>query len=372
MELRATASFPTGNGLVEIQPDGALTLDRDLRDSDGDRWYWHIRLHSPREMILPIILARPNLVGRYGPWVQTEGKAGWLASVERTDQRFEIELPRDTTVDVCATVPYGDVEFDTFRRQTRARLCWESLTTTPIGCSVPYAHATTPNSEHSILLTARHHACEATASFVFEGAVLEFLRLREVCNPVALKTDLIAVPMMDPDGVAAGDQGKGRQPWDHNRDYFFGSRYASVAALRSLVESGSTPLFALDFHTPGLRGDIEERTYIVASGDCEDIKAATDLIERMRPAELDLLVFQDDWNVATSQGQRSCSAWLRSLDRTRVALTVEYPNAVDRSLQVQPMSARKIGAALLRSLLQMTNNTRSHLRKASHAKDVKS
>src|ERR1041385_7180207 len=101
------------------------------------------------------------------------------------------------------------------------------------------------NDKAVILLTARHHACEAMASYVLEGAVDEFVRLREHGNPIAEVAELNAFPMIDVDGVFEGDQGKGRTPWDHGRDYGESPRYRSVLALRALFRNDDRPLYAL-------------------------------------------------------------------------------------------------------------------------------
>lgn len=53
------------------------------------------------------------------------------------------------------------------------------------------------------------------------------------------QVEFFVVPFMDKDGVEAGDQGKNRRPYDHNRDYQGESLYASVRAMRELVTAGS-------------------------------------------------------------------------------------------------------------------------------------
>lgn len=170
------------------------------------------------------------------------------------------------------------------------------------------------------------------------------------------------MPMMDVDGVHEGDQGKARIPWDHNRDYGPTSRYRAVSALRTMVARECRAIYALDLHTPGLRGDIEEQPYVVASADTGDVEAATELLKRLNAVDVSqargisrLLVFDQEWNLASSSGQRCCAAWLRSLPVTRLATTIEYPNAVDRGRPISPADARDFGAGLVRSLLTMVD-----------------
>lgn len=149
-------------------------------------------------------------------------------------------------------------------------------------------------------------------------------------------------------------------PWDHNRDYGATSRYRAVSALRAMMVSEHRAIYALDLHTPGLRGDIEEQPYVVASADKDDAEAAAELLKRLNAADTSrarggssLLLFEQGWNSSSSSGQRCCAAWLRSLPMTRLATIIEYPNAVDRGLPVSRADARGFGANLLRALLTM-------------------
>ncbi|MGH3671853.1 MAG: M14 family zinc carboxypeptidase [Pseudonocardiaceae bacterium] len=212
-----------------------------------------------------------------------------------------------------------------------------------------------------IVLTARHHACEAMASFVLEGAIEQFLRAKSSDQHVARRCDLFAVPFVDVDGVWAGDQGKGRQPWDHNRDYSGdGSRYRAVAALRAALAVEARPMVGLDFHTPGLRGPLEERPYVVASGDPGGYEAAAQLLGGATSIsattdfrEAAVLLFDDPWNSVSGSGGRCFAAWLRSRPNTHDAFTVEYPNAVSTGRPVYPDQARRFGAAILSGLLSL-------------------
>ena len=64
---------------------------------------------------------------------------------------------------------------------------------------MPYV--TFGEGERTLLLTARHHACESTGSYVLEGVLDTLLR-----EPIP-NTRVICVPFVDYDGVIDGDQG---------------------------------------------------------------------------------------------------------------------------------------------------------------------
>src|SRR5262249_21717 len=149
------------------------------------------------------------------------------------------------------------------------------------------------------------------------------------------RAELIAIPMVDVDGVYEGDQGKCRFPWDHGRDYGEMSRFQAVVALKALLSGAKRAVYALDLHTPAFRGAVEEVPYIVTSSEAHAAAQAATFVDVLGSTEhtetggTKVLVFDEEWNRANG-GQRRCiSAWLRSLKTTRMALTIEYPNAMD-------------------------------------------
>ena len=345
--LRVAADFPTANGTIVALPDGTILLDRDMRDSTGDRWYWHVRLHASTDVVARFRMARPSLLGQYGPAVQDGGPYAWLHREPGPDGRFEVALTAATETKLCATLPYGLRDIAAFRGHVGPDVAWRTLALSERLRQVPLLAVPAPAAERLIVLTARHHACEATASYVLEGAVACFIAHRRDGHRATAGCELLAAPMLDVDGVHQGDQGKARLPWDHNRDYGPRSMYRAVAALRALLSAEARTIYALDLHTPGLRGPMEERPYIVCSGDADDHDRASDLIAAFdqadhddpadRPAEL---IFDEEWNSPNACGQRSCAAWMRSCGTNRLGLTIEYPNAVDRGVPVTSTRAR--------------------------------
>ena len=110
----------------------------------------------------------------------------------------------------------------------------------------------------SFVLTARHHACESTGSYVLEGVLEELLR-----EPIE-GFGIFCVPFVDYDGVVDGDQGKNRFPHDHNRDYQPEEKaiYPSVAEIRRYVLEHPVVL-GFDFHSPYHCGGVGDKCFIV-------------------------------------------------------------------------------------------------------------
>jgi hypothetical protein len=102
------------------------------------------------------------------------------------------------------------------------------------------------------------------ASWILEGLMETILSDTDDGRCFCKNTEALVVPFMDKDGVEEGDQGKNR-PYDHNRDYYTESIYPSVAALRKLVPDWSQGrlTMAIDFHCPWIRGNSNERVFLV-------------------------------------------------------------------------------------------------------------
>ena len=109
-----------------------------------------------------------------------------------------------------------------------------------------------------MILTARHHACESTGNYVLEGMLEELLR-----HPLP-DTTVFCVPFVDYDGVIRGDQGKSREPHDHNRDSPFDgdSLYPECAAIRDYARAHGCH-YGFDFHSPWHKGGEHDHVYIV-------------------------------------------------------------------------------------------------------------
>lgn len=100
------AEFATGNGVASRIGSGLL-LDRDLRDSAGERWYWHVGLRAERPM--QVTMARAGLLGGFGPAVRRDrGRTfAWLWADCRVDSSRVIGPGPSQDVRISAMIPYG-------------------------------------------------------------------------------------------------------------------------------------------------------------------------------------------------------------------------------------------------------------------------
>ena len=344
----------TGNGIVG-RGDGWLSLDRDLRDSDGDRWYWHVRL-TAADGPVEVRMARPGLVGGFGPAISRDGGAhyAWLVDRYAVMDRFIVDLRPGEDVLISATLPYGLSDLHRFVAEVGHGVERRTAGLSESGRPVPFLRLPAAGAPRSrLLLAARHHACEALGSLVLEGVVLGVLDLRRNGVAWARHTEVAAYPVVDVDGVESGDQGKARRPHDHNRDYGTVSRYAAVRAIRDARLFDDVPVAVLDLHTPGLIGPLEEQPFLVASGDTGDEEVVSSFAAGVRDgteAAPQVLVFDEPWNSTSGEGARCFAAWARSHPTVRLATSVEYPNAVVRGMPVSRGTAVRFGRRLADAL----------------------
>lgn len=346
----------TGNGSVRVTGRDVV-VDRDLRDSVGDRWYWHIRLRGRGPVRLRT--ARPELVGGFGPAVSHDHGRTYMWMYDRytINRDFEVDPSQQGEVLVAPTLPYGPDHLRRFVDRRRDALRSEHLARSEDRRDVRLLWLKAGRApRRRVVLTARHHACEAVGSLLLEAVLDSVLDLRNEGVGWAHDTEVLAVPFVDIDGVVRGDQGKARLPHDHNRDYGRDSRYACVRALRRAPVFDELPCVALDLHTPGLVGPLEERPFLVASGDHGDerrVAAFADAIGGRADDRPEVMVFDDEWNSVRASGHRGFAAWARSHRTVALATSVEYPNAVVRGKPVTRDVIRSFGRHTVAALEQV-------------------
>ncbi|MCK5803637.1 MAG: hypothetical protein KAI66_12425, partial [Lentisphaeria bacterium] len=234
------------------------------------------------------------------------------------------------------------------------------LCTTAKGRDVEYLLVGCQKSEplHRVAITCRHHCCEMMASYALEGLI------HWVVDGVGTESQwtrdnvqFFIVPFVDKDGVEEGDQGKGREPRDHGRDYEGESIYASTAAIRSfLPEWGGDRLRAgIDLHCPHISGPHNEVIYVVGS-ECPCIareqRCFSEILESAGRGPLpflatDFLPFGKAWNTEKNYlGGKGFSRWLGELPGVVFGAGMEIPYANAGGTEVNQESARCFGEDL--------------------------
>jgi len=360
------AAFPGGNIILDRIDGDDIFIRQDLRDTEGDWFYWAFRVRGAAGRTLAFHFTKGDVIGVRGPAASEDGGATWrwLGRERGADPEFRFTFAQDARdVRFAFAIPYLESDLRAFlrRHEGSPHLRAETLCTTAKGREVERLHAGSLDgrAEHRVLLTCRHHACESMASFALEGLLEAVLAETDDGAWFRAHAEVLAIPFVDKDGVEDGDQGKNRRPHDHNRDYAGESIHASVRAIRDFVPRWSEGRLrvALDLHCPHIRGTNNEWIYFVGgqdAGDWERTGRLAAILERIRESPLpyraeDNLPFGKAWN--TDSGPlKSFARWATELAGIRVASTIEIPYANARGAEVTPASARDFGRDLARAL----------------------
>lgn len=367
-KLEIDSNFPGGNIVIDKIEGSRVYLHQDLRDTPTYWFYWHFRVRGAAGRRLSFHFTRGRALGERGPaYSLDDGRRWyWLGGKTVRNNSFGFKFPLHATrVRFCFEIPYTDANLQAFLRRHRSNpyLNVESLCTTRSGRIVERLRlgCLKGNPRYRVLLTCRHHACEAMASYVLEGI------LRAVMGRTALgrwfqrHVEILAVPFVDKDGVEDGDQGKNRRPFDHDRDYQGRSIYESVHAIRSLVPDWSRgkPLVVFDLHCPWIHTDQGEGIYMVGLEEADmwaeqqRFGVLLETIQRgpLRYYAADNLPYGQRWNSPKNWSVgKDFIHWAQTLPGVRLASSFEIPYADARGQEMNPARARAFGEDLARAL----------------------
>lgn len=360
--LLVDTAIPGGNGIIEAVEGDSIHLRPDNRDSTCDWFYWHVRIRGCAGRRVRLLFDRDCTMTVRGAVVSTDKGASWtwVRGYEPFARELTYTCGAAEEVRFCLAPPYtladlnqwlaGHADHPLLREHTLCR--------SRKGRSVPWLELGPPPGEESaqVVLTARHHCCEMVGSHVLEGLMES--RLRGDSAPGQIR--YIIIPLVDLDGVEDGDQGKGRFPHDHNRDYGECPLYPEIREIKNLIqrETDCRLKIALDLHCPYVVGDdCNHHIYLVGSEDPANAQRQAHFAEILAAsisgplpfAAGDLLPFGDKWNTSLNYGEGlSASRWmLQASGRRAMTATLEIPYATARGITVTPERARLFGGDLL-------------------------
>jgi hypothetical protein len=380
-DITVEANYPGGNiSIVKIE-DNTVTVAPDLRDIQKGQWwfYWSFRLRAPEQKPVTIVFREKNPIGVRGPAMSVDGGRTWkwlgkesvkaLKLGEKPAWTFEAVVPAgcpDVRYAYCP--PYLESHLQAWLDTNHANpaLRVEELCKSRKGRSVQMLRAgclESGKSQGVVLLTSRHHCCETMATYAMEGLLTAALAEDETGRRWRKNWEIIAIPFMDKDGVEDGDQGKNRNPHDHNRDYNATPLYPEVNALMKLGTSlQSRIVISLDMHCPYISGEWNDRAYFVGPPEpdfFEKEKAYAQVLERVQQGSIhfrsaDCLAYGTAWNKGSNFNQgRSCSTWARETFPTaKLAATIEIAYADALGKEVNADSARALGRDLSQAMIE--------------------
>lgn len=364
-------NIPAGNIELERMSADTVYVHQELRDTKGDWFYWAFRVKGAQGRTLTFVFTESVAVGARGPVVSLDKGRNYAYAAEEgaTRHSFTYTFPakaREVWFYEC--IPYMPERWESFVRSHRREGVVPSvLCRSRGGRDVPMCRfgRTDGQARYKVVLSARHHCSESVADYVIEGAAASFLGDDALGEWLRANMELIVVPFVDYDGVVAGDQGKNRDPHDHNRDYteFL---YPETAALAALMSEENPQIF-VDVHCPWLYGGCNEYIYTPWKDestlpDPEAEHRFSQLLEQLQEGGLrykasDDMPFGVSWNTGANYAQGYSSiAWAAgNVPSLCVCRSLEVPFANANGAVVTREALLSFGhglAATFRALLE--------------------
>lgn len=370
--LMVDCDFPGGNIVVDSIEGDVISVHQDLRDTEGDWFYWYFSVRGAAGRTITVRFTQSNVIGVRGPGVSTDGgwTWSWLGAEAVDGQSFDYTVPSSVDdVRFSFGMPYLQRNLAAFLAQhvDSPYLRAEALCLTNKGRLAEKLLVGKLDGEpdYRILLTSRHHCCEMMATIAMEGILATVLGDTELGAWFREHVQFFAVPFVDKDGVEDGDQGKNRRPHDHNRDYNgdtpAGSIHPTIRAIREQVPAWAQGRLdiALDMHCPHIRGPHNEEIYFPGGSDQENwakVIRFSELIQRELRGPLPYdpannLPFGQAWNVPSNSSQgNSFGRWAQSEDYIGMGGSIEIAYANASGAEVNQETARLFGQDLARAL----------------------
>ncbi len=374
--LEISTDFPGGNAIIEKVSDGEVRLHQDMRNTSGWWFYWNFKVKNAggkktEYKFSKIGKSRRVPMDAYGPACSLDGGKtwNWLGLESITEEGFVHTPPADADeVWYSYTIPYQLADIKKFSEKAAAdgRAKVETFCKTRDGRDVPVLKIGKAGGEVFIMLTARHHACESTASYVMEGLLEGLMSDAPYAKALREKAEIVAVPIVDLDGVEKGEQGKQRIPHDHNRDYIAEPLYPEPAAIKAeFAKRAGKKIIGIDIHCPyigvlgkdGVYPDCA-RIYLVGSSKektWEQQKRLSKFMAEKNTSPLpyrpeDNLEFGQAWN--RSADSPSFGNYSASLPTAILGTSLEIPYSIVRGTQTSRENLRAFGRCLAEALCE--------------------
>lgn len=343
-------NFTGGNIFVEKQEGNDIYLKNELRDSLGDWFYWAFCIEGAEGKTLTFHF-QENRLGYFGPAVSFDLKEWhWLNSVGENTFTYKFG-ENESKVYFAHSMLYHPQRFLDFAQ--RKGLTIKEFCKSGKGRSVPALFL--GEGKRSIILTARHHACESTGNYVLEGV------LDELTDNMLSDTKVLCVPFVDYDGVVDGDQGKNRAPHDHNRDYDVKNKsiYASTAAIRDYAEENGCH-YGFDFHSPWHKSGENDHVFIVQNlfektnrfNEFGELLESENNESSLKYYHKDDYPFMTGWNMKNT----SFSMYVSQRKENELAFSLETAYFGTQDNKVSQASLVELGKCFARAIRHYINN----------------
>jgi hypothetical protein len=354
-------NLPAGNIIVEKMSGDTVYVKPDLRDTEGEWFYWAMRVRGAQGKTL-VFKFPYACVGVRGAVVSLDhGKTfSFAGNEDRYWYSFTWSFgPKDKDVYFYECHPYLLADWERFVQSIdKDDISLGVLCHSREGKEVPFATLGRRDGQagHRVVISARHHCSETMASFVMEGIAKGFLADNETGKWLRDNVELTIVPFIDYDGAMRGDQGKNRKPHDHNRDYT-DFLYPETKALTEILLE-KKPEIILDLHCPWIYGEENNEHVYNPLGDPAITPDAAAEERFAHLVEINAkglpykasgnIPFGTSWNTNQNYTQGLSSLkWARlNSPGARVCMSYEIPFANASGTEVNPESSRIFGESI--------------------------
>lgn len=358
--IRISSCHAGGNIRLLANEGNEIFLEQELRDTAQWWFYWNFRAAASLAGTIEFVFRNGDVIGPWGPAGSCDGISwSWLGSeAVIAPNRFRYTFATDETCYFGFSIPYQVHHFECFYAtiDNYPLVKREFLTISEQLRPVPKLLLGNPQASKHLYLTARHHSCESTSSYVLEGLLKALLEPA----PSLIFNDccIHAIPFVDIDGVENGDQGKGRAPHDHNRDYIESPIYRETDAIIQEIAALGAITAGIDFHCPYKWGGRNDVPFIVKKGPPvkQEIERFSALLESTTSSRdysgpisyrsVHDIEMGEDWNQPHGTGSTDFFA----RQGAKLAFSFEVPYFGIEESMVTPNNCRKLGAAIAQSL----------------------
>jgi len=351
------ADFPGGNIIIDSVDGDTVRLRQDRRTTTEWWFYWHFRVRNAAGRTIRFEFTDGDVFTAAGPCYSADGHAWqWLGREVVVNNGFSFSFPAGQSEGHFSLgIPYVERDLKTFLA-TRPAIQRETLCRTEQGRDATLLRLASAMRRRVVFLSARTHSCEAVASYALEG-MLDFWLSDRSADGTYLReqVDWVVAPLVDPDGVEAGDQGKLRAPHDHNRDYSDQPLYAISRAIQDELQRHAGRLaMGLDLHCPWIRGHRNEDVYLVGPPPPREAAALryAAILDQTHQGEIPcpaekLLPFGVEWNTVPATSLANCVARVPGVE---LGVSIEIPYALASGVTMTVPRARALGADMARAI----------------------
>ena len=373
-EMKIHSNFPGGNILIDSIKGDSIWLKPDSKDNEYPWFYWNFCVENAASKTLHFILNQKEVIPLFGPSCSHDNGLTWNWLYEKdTTYRNQFSYTfskKEKSVRFSFAKPYVEQNFNHFIKNFSPKNYFkiDTLCTTRKGRKIEKLYFKNPESspQFTVLIIARQHACEMMESYVLEGIVSELYKsFAKKSNPFS-DFEFIIIPLMDKDGVELGEQGKGRLPKDHNRDWGGTSIHESTNTIRNNLNSWSLrkKLIVVDLHCPGLRGFSSKQITIMGNEDSlisdKEKKFAKILAKNcqgeLKFEESGYIKFTKNKNNITYEeteklGKMKFSQFMRQQNNSILQIVLEMPYSHLKQIPLTDKNLKGFGADFLNSIL---------------------